>query len=127
MISHVPSTSGLACAQDCIRAREQTAKQSFNVHHILTVWLLLQRFGLGFNSVYNLTDVPMFVSGDYAVMFDPHCRYLPGISPAQPGLKISFQHADLLSQFPDAFRPFLHFGCSLRSHYDGTLFRFPLR
>ena len=102
-------------------------KQSLDVHHILTVWLLLQRFGLGFNSVYNLTDVPMFVSGDYAVMFDPHCRYLPGISPAQPGLKISFQRADLLSQFPDAFRPFLHFGCSLRSHYDGTLFRFPLR
>ena len=87
----------------------------------------VQRFGLGFNSVYNLTDVPMFVSGDYVVMFDPHCRHLPGISPAQPGLKISFQHADLLSQFPDAFRPFLHFGCSLQSHYSGTLFRFPLR
>jgi sacsin len=32
------------------------------------------RFGLGFNIVYNLTDVPSFVSGDYLVTFDPHAR-----------------------------------------------------
>ncbi|KAL6760936.1 hypothetical protein V8C86DRAFT_1785830, partial [Haematococcus lacustris] len=43
------------------------------------------RFGLGFNSVYHLTDVPGFVSGEYLVLFDPHAKYLPGISPAQPG------------------------------------------
>ena len=88
---------------------------------------VLQRFGLGFNSVYNLTDVPQLVSGEYLVMFDPNCSSLPSVSPSQPGLKISFQKTDLLSQFPDAFRPFLHFGCTLRSHYNGTLFRFPLR
>ena len=32
------------------------------------------RFGLGFNIVYNLTDVPSFVSGDHLVAFDPHAR-----------------------------------------------------
>lgn len=87
----------------------------------------LQRFGLGFNAVYHFTDVPSFVSGDYVVIFDPHARYLPGVSPAQPGLKIAFQRANLLAQFPDAFQPFLHFGCSLIEHFKGTLFRFPLR
>ena len=29
------------------------------------------RFGVGFNSVYHLTDVPQFVSDRYVVMFDP--------------------------------------------------------
>lgn len=43
------------------------------------------RFGLGFNAVYHLTDVPSFVSGEYVVLFDPHARYLPGASLAQPG------------------------------------------
>lgn len=55
------------------------------------------------------------------------CRYLPGISPAQPGLKIAFQRANLLSQFPDAFQPYLHFGVTLQQPLKGTLFRFPLR
>eukprot|EP00884_Botryococcus_braunii_P020227 jgi/Botrbrau1/6889/Bobra.67_3s0008.1 len=85
------------------------------------------RFGLGFNSVYHFTDVPAFVSGDFLVIFDPHTRYLPCVNPTQPGLKIAFQKQDLLAQFPDAFTPFLLFGCNLRSHFDGTLFRFPLR
>lgn len=53
------------------------------------------RFGLGFNSVYNITDVPGFVSGDYLVVFDPHARYLPGTSTAQPGLKIAFWKSGL--------------------------------
>lgn len=57
-----------------------------------------QRFGLGFNAVYHLTDVPSFVSGDHIVMFDPHARYLPGISPAQPGLKIAFERGNLVTQ-----------------------------
>lgn len=46
---------------------------------------------------------------------------------SRPGLKIAFQKQDLLAQFPDAFTPFLAFGCTLRTHYQGTLFRFPLR
>jgi hypothetical protein len=39
----------------------------------------------GFNVVYNLTDVPSFVSGQHIVLFDPHAAYLPGVSLAQPG------------------------------------------
>eukprot|EP00955_Chlamydomonas_euryale_P054543 355863-Chlamydomonas_euryale.AAC.1 len=58
---------------------------------------------------------------------DPHARYLPGVSAAQPGLKIAFLQADLAGQFPDAARPYRHFGCTMRRRFDGTLFRFPLR
>ena len=35
------------------------------------------RFGLGFNAVYHVTDLPSFVSGRHAVFFDPHGTPLP--------------------------------------------------
>ena len=37
-------------------------------------------FGLGFNAVYNLTDVPSFVSRNYVVIFDPHTTHLGKIA-----------------------------------------------
>lgn len=85
------------------------------------------RFGLGFNCVYHLTDIPSFVSGENIVMFDPHACNLPGISPSHPGLRINFVGRMMMEQFPDQFSPFLHFGCDLRHPFPGTLFRFPLR
>ncbi|XP_072965979.1 uncharacterized protein [Typha angustifolia] len=85
------------------------------------------RFGLGFNCVYHFTDIPGFVSGENIVIFDPHARHLPGISPTHPGLRIRFAGRGILEQFPDQFSPFLHFGCDLQQSFRGTLFRFPLR
>ena len=41
------------------------------------------RFGLGFNTVYGLTDTPQLVSGDSLVVFDPHCSAVPGATPAE--------------------------------------------
>jgi hypothetical protein len=38
-------------------------------------------------------------------------------------MQVAFERAALLAQFPDAFRPYLHFGCTLRGTYNGTLFR----
>ncbi|KAK7495448.1 hypothetical protein BaRGS_00013387 [Batillaria attramentaria] len=90
------------------------------------------KFGLGFNAVYNLTDTPCFLSGHFIGMFDPEEKYLSG----NPGMKIDFRNRTnqaLLSRCPNLFKPFQGvFGCSLRDdgnvvHYDGTLFRFPLR
>ncbi|XP_022786055.1 sacsin-like [Stylophora pistillata] len=48
------------------------------------------KFGLGFNAVYNLTDVPMFLSKNYFVVFDPHMSHLRRHikNPAKPGVKI---------------------------------------
>ena len=87
------------------------------------------RFGLGFNSVYHLTDVPAFVSGEYLVTFDPHAVNLPGTSAAHPGLKINFSQTGgrLARQFPDQFAPLLRFGNTMTVPFNGTLFRFPLR
>ncbi|KAK1930915.1 Sacsin [Phytophthora citrophthora] len=86
------------------------------------------RFGLGFNSVYHFTDLPSIVSAKSIVMFDPHATHLPGISAANPGIKIRFANSSIVKQFPDQFAPFKGvFGCDLEHHYKGTLFRFPLR
>jgi sacsin len=90
------------------------------------------RFGIGFNSVYHLTDVPSFASGTRVIWFDPQARFLPGVNPANPGKMIDFaKHAALLQRYPDQFAPLRAFGCeqALASgrEYRGTLFRFALR
>ena len=34
------------------------------------------RFGLGFNAVYHLTDVPSFISRSYLCIFDPNVNHI---------------------------------------------------
>ena len=94
------------------------------------------RFGLGFNAVYNLTDVPMFVSRNYFAVFDPHTSYLGKAikSKRRPGIKIDLNRdVKKLQNFKNQFKPFNGiFGCDLHldkeeNSFDGTLFRFPLR
>ena len=94
------------------------------------------RFGLGFNAVYNLTDVPMFVSRNYFVIFDPHTTYLGNVigSTRKPGIRIDLnKDVKRLNSFKNQFKPFNGvFGCDLHldkedNSFDGTLFRFPLR
>ena len=95
------------------------------------------KFGLGFNAVYNLTDVPMFLSTNYFVVFDPHMSHLRGHirNPAKPGVKIDLNKNPeaLRARYRGQFKPFDGiFGCDLRlskrdNSFRGTLFRFPLR
>ena len=33
------------------------------------------RFGIGFNAIYHITDLPSFVSGPYLVLLDPQVRF----------------------------------------------------
>ncbi|KAK3611579.1 hypothetical protein CHS0354_018094 [Potamilus streckersoni] len=90
------------------------------------------KFGLGFCSVYNLTDVPSFISGRNIVIFDPHKSHLgkalPGLS---PGMKIDFgkmKNLRMMKRLKNQFKPFQNvFGCNISSDFQGTLFRFPLR
>ena len=89
------------------------------------------RFGLGFCAVYNITDVPSFVTGSNFVIFDPHTKYLGrSLLGRSPGLKISLTH-NLVRRFRNQFKPFEGiFGCNLMTdapYFDGTLFRLPLR
>jgi sacsin len=85
------------------------------------------RFGLGFNSVYHVTDTPSLVSGESLIIFDPHTTFVPGATLSQPGLRMKFHGSSLRKTFPDQFIPFEFFGCDMSSAYNGTLFRFPLR
>ena len=94
------------------------------------------RFGLGFNSVYHLTDVPSFLSREYLQVFDPHATHLGSMlkSKESPGIRINLQgNNNAISMFKDQFAPYEGvFNCSLLESngnvdYDGTLFRLPLR
>ena len=94
------------------------------------------RFGLGFNAVYNLTDVPSFVSRHCIVIFDPHTSYLGKSirNRSKPGLKLDTRkHRRKLRSLGNQFKPFNDvFGCDLRpsarhDFYAATLFRLPLR
>lgn len=89
------------------------------------------KFGLGFNSVYHLTEVPMFVSGEYWVALDPQRKFVPGLTPAvDPGLRTK-PSTEIFAELEDQFLPFRvpPFQCDLSTerNYQGTLFRFPLR
>ena len=94
------------------------------------------RFGLGFNAVYNLTDLPALVSRNYVVYLDPHTKYLNKAirDKSKPGIKLDLDAGRRsLQYFSDQFKPFTGiFGCSLNISaasvdYPATLFRFPLR
>ena len=97
------------------------------------------RFGLGFSSVYHFTDVPSFISRNYAVFFDPHRTHLAAHIPdaSKPGIKINLAvNPDSLIYFPHQYLPFKGlFGCDTTSpsnmsekfYFQGTLFRFAFR
>jgi sacsin len=55
------------------------------------------QFGVGFNAVYHLTDVPSFItrgpdisSGGTFCVFDPHCWHVPIATTDSPGTKDCF-------------------------------------
>ena len=104
------------------------------------------RYGLGFNVAYHFTDVPTFVSRKTLVMFDPHGTHLPGgmcglRANFAPGEDSALARGERFSRTMDGFRaiaPLLRgeeataaaadgSGDVLRSGFDGTLFRLPLR
>ena len=90
------------------------------------------RFGLGFNSVYSMTDLPSILSDDIVLFLDPHVHHLRGMgaSAAKPGIKLRFLKIDVLDKFRDQFEPYHGlFGCDLASStpYEGTLIRLPFR
>ena len=85
------------------------------------------KFGLGFNSVYNLTDLPQFVSKTSYCVLDPHAKFFAG----KPG-----EIHDLTStrnSIAGQLKPFEGlFGFSVGKvksgeMFQGTIFRFPLR
>ena len=89
------------------------------------------RFGLGFNAVYNVTEVPSVYSGSTLAILDPHESYLDNRRGRKMNFK-SFMNKVLLKRMPNQFRPFQGiFGCDILDKdwkpFPGTLFRFPFR
>ncbi|XP_069463111.1 sacsin-like [Ambystoma mexicanum] len=91
------------------------------------------KFGLGFNTVYRITDVPSILSGSSVLIFDPNATHLKKHiqSEANPGIKLNLQkHPHVLQLFSDQFQPYQKvFGCDLMDsvNYNGTLIRLPFR
>jgi sacsin len=94
------------------------------------------RFGLGFNAVYHLTDVPSFISREQLVIFDPNIHHLKRHikDRSRPGILIDLAtKPESLTRYHDQFQPYNGvFGCNAMQtsdgfYYDGTLFRFPFR
>lgn len=63
------------------------------------------RFGIGFNSVYHLTDLPAFVSAGKWCTFDPQAAFLPSVNPANPGKMVDFlKNPETVQRYPDQVR-----------------------
>ena len=95
------------------------------------------RFGLGFNAVYHLTDVPSFISRNYLCVFDPNVNHISNhiLDKSRPGIRINLtKNPRPLTAFADQFSLYHQvFGCKThlnydeKFHYQGTLFRFSFR
>ncbi|XP_015193140.2 sacsin-like [Lepisosteus oculatus] len=92
------------------------------------------KFGLGFNAVYHITDIPSILSGTTLIIFDPNVTHLKKHiqSKSNPGIKLDLsKHNRLLARFPGQFEPYQDiFGCNISDHpfqYKGTLIKLPFR
>ncbi|CAG8565122.1 11422_t:CDS:10 [Rhizophagus irregularis] len=74
--------------------------------------------GVGFNSIYHITDSPSFITGDKYVILDPHEWYFRG------GIEFDHVKDRLAEHYPDQFAPF-RIPCN--KNFEGTIFRYPLR
>ena len=91
--------------------------------------LKIGKFGVGFCSVYHITDVPSFVSGENFIIFDPtlQCLKKEIKSEFNPGIKINFHKHYLLNK-SNQLIPYAGLsGFTPEKYFKGTLFRFPLR
>ena len=90
--------------------------------------LKIGKFGVGFCSVYHITDVPSFVSHDSMCIFDPTLKHLKKEikNPARPGKKVKFTERIVTSS--KQLEPFAGlYNFHPTRCYDGTIFRFPFR
>ncbi|KFP82292.1 Sacsin, partial [Acanthisitta chloris] len=91
------------------------------------------RFGLGFSSVYRVTDVPAVLTGETLLIFDPNGTHLGKHIPRAgcPGIRLNFSSRPrILRLFAEQFQPYHGiFGCRLPEPgpFPGSLFRLPFR
>ena len=82
------------------------------------------KFGIGFNTVYSITDTPMFISNNSLVFLDPHREFVECATSDKPGGKFELK-PDFVSSYSDILSGFKGLGDIDLS--SGTTFRLPLR
>ncbi|XP_046902959.1 sacsin isoform X2 [Hypomesus transpacificus] len=93
------------------------------------------KFGLGFNTVYHLTDIPSILSGDKLLILDPNVTHLEKHikGNANPGIRLDLSRQQVLHRFSNQFKPYKRiFNCNLskestQTFYPGTLIKLPFR
>ncbi|KAK2849709.1 hypothetical protein Q7C36_008492 [Tachysurus vachellii] len=92
------------------------------------------KFGLGFNAVYHVTDIPSILSGNSLLILDPNVTHLEKHirSKAVPGIKLDLFKERLFRRFPGQFKSYQGiFDCDLsnskQKYYNGTLIKLPFR
>ena len=90
--------------------------------------LKIGKFGIGFCSVYHITDVPSFISRDRMYIFDPTLKHLGKEvkNPSQPGKKVMFLNNVIKKSLQLAPYEGI-FGFHKSASFEGTMFRFPFR
>ena len=90
--------------------------------------LKIGKFGVGFCSVYHITDIPSFVSCDFLYIFDPTLKYLRKVvkDSSRPGKRLKF--TDKIVTSSKQLVPYAGlYGFDSKTYYNGTMFRFPFR
>ena len=90
--------------------------------------LKIGKFGIGFCSVYHITDVPSFVSRERLYIFDPTLNHLRKAvrNPSQPGKRVNYMTKFI--QKSKQMEPYEGlFGFKKATAYNGTMFRLPFR
>ncbi|KAI9530477.1 hypothetical protein NQZ68_004495 [Dissostichus eleginoides] len=96
------------------------------------------RFGIGFNSVYHITDVPSIFSSDHLGMMDPQEKIFGQRNSGFLWSLDDAEHQKALIEMHDQFQPFRDIVSLVGrkewstvinedQHFNGTIFRFPLR
>ena len=90
--------------------------------------LKIGKFGVGFCSVYHITDIPSFVSGEWLYIFDPTLKHLRGVvkNENQPGKRVKYM-STFISKSQQLVPYQGLFGFDTSKPYSGTMFRFPFR
>uniref|UniRef100_A0A3Q2VRF0 HEPN domain-containing protein n=1 Tax=Haplochromis burtoni TaxID=8153 RepID=A0A3Q2VRF0_HAPBU len=93
------------------------------------------KFGLGFNTVYHVTDVPSILSGNTLLILDPNVTHLTKHikHKTNPGIKLDLSQQQLFHCFPGHFGSYENiFDCNFTRKsppepYPGTLIKLPFR
>uniref|UniRef100_A0A3P8T7B4 HEPN domain-containing protein n=1 Tax=Amphiprion percula TaxID=161767 RepID=A0A3P8T7B4_AMPPE len=93
------------------------------------------KFGLGFNTVYHVTDIPSILSGNHLLILDPNVTHLTKHIKykTNPGIKLNLSLKRVFHWFPGQFGPYERiFDCTFTKQsppkpYPGTLIKLPFR